>query len=74
MKSPKLKSVVSKMPALSHWPDRSKPFAYSDSEIMRWLWSQHEVNHWLFSVLKDAGLIRFDPESKTWSGVTTTEK
>ena len=68
MNSPKAVAKVESMPPLIHWPDRSQPFDYAKSEVMQWLTSQPEVHHWLFTKLKERGLIVFDKESGKWMG------
>jgi hypothetical protein len=60
--------IASHMPALSHWPDRSKPFDYQDSDVCHWLLSQPGVKQWLFDKARNMGAIVFQPETETWVG------
>lgn len=60
---------VSKMPRLSHWPDRTQPFEYKNSEVINWILSMPELPKWIFDKARTCGAIKFDPESETWIGV-----
>lgn len=55
-------------PGLDHWPEKSKPFNYSKSEVVQWLTAQPEIQHYLFQKLVNAKAIAFDPSTGTWHG------
>ena len=61
------------MPPLSHWPDRTKPFDYRNSDVCKWLLEQLETWAWIFLKMHDTGAIVFDESSKKWAGIETTE-
>jgi hypothetical protein len=60
--------VVATMPALTHYPDRTKPFDIAESEVVAWLISQPSVSQWLFDEVKHMRLIVFDKASNTYRG------
>ena len=53
---------------MQHWPDRGQPFEIAKSEVVGWLISQPEIQHWLFERLKESRAIVFDAATRTWSG------
>lgn len=63
------KEFCSKMPELSHWPDRSVPFDYAKSEVCSWILSQPEIRQWIFDKARNMNCIKFDPDRQTWKGV-----
>lgn len=67
--SSKLLACVRTMPPSDHWPDRPLPFHPERSEVCDWLAAQPDVRQWLFRIVQDRRLIRFDPETKRWQGV-----
>lgn len=60
--------VVATMPALTHYPDRAKPFCIDQSEVAAWLIQQPSVRQWLYDEVKDMGLIVYDKGSNTYRG------
>lgn len=64
---------ASKMPGLSHWPDRAKKYDVKDSQVSKWLLDQPESLEWIFQKARSLGVIVFDPETKLWHGVSTAE-
>lgn len=64
----KFKLELSKMPRLKHWPDRTKPFRSTESEVCRWLAEQEAALNVLFGKAQSTGMIVFDPETGTWRG------
>lgn len=67
--SSKLLACVRQMPPLDHHPDRPLPFHPERSQVCAWLIAQPDIRQWLFQIVQGRGLIRFDPESRTWRGV-----
>ena len=65
--------VASKMPELSHWPDRSQPFDYTKSQAALWLASQPGLLAYLFKKACSLGVIEFDEAKKVWRGVSPVE-
>lgn len=72
MKSKKVIASIEKMPELSHWPDRSKPFDIRTSDVATWIAAQPEVLQWLFVSAKAKRFIRFNADTQTWHGSKTT--
>jgi len=66
--------MVSKMPPLSHWPDKSKPFNYDDSEVCKWILSQPGFKRWVFDKARSGDQIIFDAEKEIWVGSKFTDK
>jgi len=60
---------LSKMPELSHWPDRNKPFSYENSEICKWLVQQPEALAFLCDRARGTRMIVYDAESQMWHGI-----
>lgn len=74
MKSPKQDSkfqrTLRSMPALPHSAE-GRPFSIADSEVVRWLISQPDIQQWLFDKAKWSGRIIY--ESGLWRGATPEE-
>jgi hypothetical protein len=60
------------MPARSHWPDRTQPFAWEKSEVIDWIQiaTELQLKHSIkvFEFAKDLKAIVFDSETKLWHG------
>lgn len=56
------------MPPLRHWPNQMLPFDISNSQVIRWLTAQPEVQQWLFDTLRSRKLIVFDAATGLWHG------
>lgn len=63
-----LREACSRMPALRHWPDQSKPFDIADSEVARWLAAQPDVLQAIYQKANELKLIQFDADTRTWRG------
>jgi hypothetical protein len=61
--------VASEMPPLTHWLGHDQTFSITQSEVCRWLVKQPECLQFLFNAVKNAGVITFDLESRTWRGI-----
>ena len=59
---------AAQMPALRHWSPNGG-FDIMQSEVVDWLVAQKEIRQWLFNIVKNAGAITFDIETRTWRGV-----
>lgn len=60
---------AAKMPALQHKvSDDGEKFDIFKSEVSRWLLQQPEIMQYVFTRIKNSGLIIYDPESKLWYG------
>jgi hypothetical protein len=59
----------SKMPPLSHYPDREKPFKWKDSELCKWIMSRPSLWEWCFEKARGLGVIEFNGDTGMWSGV-----
>jgi hypothetical protein len=61
------------MPRLRHWPDRSKPYSPETSDVLAWICEEcgcdHLVADKIFQSARSKRVVRFDPASKSWSGV-----
>ena len=55
------------MPPLEHW-DRAQPFDASNSEVLKWIAAQPELQAWLFEKLRNWRLIVFNRETGLWNG------
>jgi len=58
------------MPPLAHWPDKSKPFRYEESEVCRWL-AEIEPSiplARLFQQAYSAQAIIYDKNTGLWRG------
>lgn len=64
-----LEPIFSKMPPLSHYPDRSKPFSNDNSEVLKWIQGQQKIANDMFQLMKRRGLIVFDDETGSWMGI-----
>ena len=64
--------LLAEMPALSHWPDRSKPFDYADSEVIAFITARCGVSQTnairIFDSARPKGVLKFDHETKLWCG------
>ena len=60
------------MPVLSHWPDRSKPFDYANSEVIAYVRDRFGVSMDLairvFNYAAYKKVVLFDPITKLWCG------
>lgn len=56
------------MPPLTHWRDRTKPWAPDQSDVLAWLISQPDIANAIFQQFQQSGAIVFDPFTETWSG------
>jgi hypothetical protein len=65
--------ILETMPPLSHWADRSKPFDYAHSDVIRFIMSRCniplETAIQVWNSARYKHVIKFDPESRLWSGV-----
>ena len=69
-KDSKAFKVAAMMPkGLKHYPDKTKPFSFSDSQVFQWLLSQSEIQHYIFDKVNHSGAIKFDHVTETWFGV-----
>lgn len=68
MKSKRVQKAIESMPPLSHYPDRTQPFSWSDSEVVRFITSRPEVQQYLFEHAKEKGFISFDSTTLKWVG------
>lgn len=59
--------VATAMPSLQH-SIKGEPFSIVRSQVARWLCSRPEIMQAVFDICRENGLIRYDPESRTWSG------
>ena len=66
-------TTMSRMPRLSHWPDRNEAFDYGRSEVIRFVMQHCGIGLvmavGIFHLACAEGVISFDPGSKTWAGV-----
>lgn len=71
-------SRMQKMPPLSHWPDRPKPYQDENSEVLAYIISLNNnpapmSYHRALELMNQAskkGVISFDKETKHWHGNT----
>ena len=60
------------MPALLHWPDRSKPFDYADSRVMAYVRDRFGIDMDLairvFGYARYKKVVVFDPVTRLWCG------
>lgn len=69
------KTVISEMPPLNHWPNRStEEFDITKSEVCQWLMKQPEVMKFVFDRSCNTKLITFDSRTKLWYGVGRVEE
>ena len=65
--------LVADMPALAHWPDRDQPFDYANSQVIAFIMARCDVSQKtairIFDSANQKGVIRFDQQTKRWSGV-----
>ena len=65
--------IMSNMPRLLNWPDRSLPFDYAHSEVVRFAMHRCGIGLAmaveLFYLAIDQGVISFDSASMMWAGV-----
>ncbi len=59
--------VAASMPELRH-SIKGEPFSIGRSQVARWLCSRPEIMQAVFDICRENSLIRYDPESGTWSG------
>ncbi len=69
----KLSGKFRAMPGLKHWPDKSKPFRLSESEIIKWIASDAEMVYELMDKAKYRGWIKYNAETNEWRGVPVKE-
>jgi hypothetical protein len=60
------------MPALDHWPDRPSPFDTERSQVLAFIAEGYgcvllEAEK-IFQSVRDAGVIRYNPDTRMWSG------
>ena len=61
------------MPPLAHWPDRSVPFDWDNSQVLAFILPlvagdrRHAIS--LFNAAKAKGAIVFDKDSNCWRGL-----
>lgn len=73
MKSPKIRHVLSEMPALSHYPRKPEEFDILDSEVVQWMAKNRAIMLWLFDAARQSKTIVFDAQSECWRGVGITK-
>ena len=65
--------VMETMPPLSHWPDHNIPFDYARSDVIQFIMAECgvplETAIRVWNSARYKGVIKFDPESRLWSGV-----
>ena len=61
------------MPPLTHWPNDGYGFDIMRSDVVDWMCQQPELRQWLFNLVRNAGAITYDLETRTWRGVAWTE-
>ena len=66
-KDSKAYAVICQMPPLEHWPDKTQPFCWEDSEVVQWMMKQPEVMKYLFEKAHQSEAMVFDGEC--WAGV-----
>jgi len=59
------------MPPLTHGSD---PYDIMKSDVAAWLTKQPGVLQVLFNAVRNSGLIKFDPDSKTWQANPDTKR
>lgn len=64
----KANTSASQMPPLTHWRDRSKPWAPEQSDVVAWLASQPEIANSILLKFSKSDAITFDPSTGLWSG------
>ncbi len=61
------------MPALDHWPDRPSAFDPGRSQVLAFIADGYACDlreaGRIFQSARDAGVIRFSPETRRWCGV-----
>ena len=55
------------MPALHHLIP-GQLFDINASEVINWLMAQESIKLDMFNLCREAGLITYDPDKRTWSG------
>jgi hypothetical protein len=60
--------VAADMPFRSHWPDLSKPFHPSRSQVIQWLLAQPSIQQWVFEKAKRHGFIAYHRSRGQWAG------
>lgn len=62
------------MPPLPHWPDRTKPFDYANSQVIAFIMARCDVSQKtatrIFDSANQKKVIRFNHDTKLWCGVT----
>lgn len=65
--------IVSKMPPLSNWPDRNRPFDYARSEVIQFVMHHCGIGLamaiGIFYLAIDHGMVSFEAKSMTLAGV-----
>lgn len=66
----KMLPVSKLMPPLAHWvevlPDGRRD--RSKSEVLKWIAQQEELQVWILSILRQGGLVVYDPNTRTYRG------
>lgn len=61
------------MPALDHWPDRSKPYDPEHSQVLAFIVEGYDCDlleaDKIFQSARSKGVVRFDSVAKLWCGV-----
>ena len=63
---------LTRMPRLNHWPDRPSPFRPENSQVLAFIADGYgcdlQVAGRIFQSARDAGVIRFHPDTRQWQG------
>lgn len=54
-------NTAKNLPTLKH--------GHPQSDVVEWIRSQDDLQFGLFDILRENGYIKFNPQTKTWSGV-----
>jgi hypothetical protein len=67
-----LLEVISRMPELSHYPDRSKPFNIDECQVCQWLFAQPAFRRfawqWAFDMVRRNGWVELDSKTRNYKG------
>jgi hypothetical protein len=65
--------LLADMPTLSHWPDRNQPFDHANSQVLTYVRDRFGIStdlaNRVFDYARYKKVIRFDHDTKLWSGV-----
>ncbi|MBE5985127.1 MAG: hypothetical protein E7248_17735 [Paenibacillaceae bacterium] len=67
-KRSKLLNIAKKMPPLKHSIPEEE-FNIQHSEVLKWLFQNPETWNYIWNNIKQAGVVKFNSETKTWQGV-----